>query len=815
MHLDLWGGKGTTVDSFLHDLKYGIRMLVKNPGFTIIAVLTLALGIGANTAVFSLVNSVILRPLPLPNSRQLMVLFVKEGNSEPGWAAAFPDFEDVRQQSHSFEGISAYAPQSVNLTGPEEPTRIRGGFVSANFFNIVGVQPSLGRGFRPGDDEPGAARVTVITYGFWKSFLGGDPSILGKPVTLNGEVFTVVGVLPQDFQFPVSASDVWIPVSYNPHFSRNRAVGSVAMIARLKEGVSKRQAQAEVDTIAQRLASQYPDTDRNRTMRVVSLQEAATSDIRPAILILMVAVGFVLLIACANVAGLLLVRASSRRQEMALRATLGAGPARLIRQMITETLLLWFSGTILGLLFGRWGLEGLARLRPSDSWAQFPVSLDAPVLLLTLGITIFTGLIFGLIPAIRLANPDLIGSVKGGNRASGRDASSSRTGRWLVISEVGLCLVLLLGAGLTMKSLAKLTGVDPGFNPKNLLTLEYRLPRSKYPEKSQQWNFHREVVEHAAALPGVVSAAEVMGLPISGNGGDTRVMFLDRPAPAPAEIPHAQINRCDSHYLRTMEIPLLRGRDFSSADAPDSPRVAIVSQSMVNKFWNGADPIGKAIRLPDEDDVTATIVGVVGDVKQYDLDDLTAPQIYLPQAQSPDVFATLIVRVQGDPMALSSALRGAVWAVDKNQPVWKIRTEESLLDLSVGPRRFLMLLLEIFSALSLVLATIGIYCVASYSTSQRIQEIGVRIALGAQKQDILRLILGQGLWIVACGVGIGALAALGLSRFLASQLYGVSASDPATFAAVAALLAVVSLIACYIPARRAMRVDPMAALHYE
>ena len=803
------------MDSFLHDLKNGVRMLLKNSGFTIVAVLTLALGIGANTAVFSLVNSVILRPLPLPDSRQLMVLFVKDGDGAPGWGAAYPDFEDVRQQNRSFQGITAYAPQSVNLTGREEPTRIRGGFVSANFFNIINVQPSLGRAFQPGDDTPGAARVTVVTYGFWKNYLGGDAGVLGKPVTLNGEVFTIVGVLPQGFEFPISASDVWIPVLYNPHFSRNRAVGSVAMIARLKESVSKRQAQAEVDTIAQRLAAQYPNTDRNRTMRVTSLQEAATSDIRPALLILMAAVGFVLLIACANVASLLLVRASARHREMALRATLGAGGSRLIRQMLTETLLLWFSGTFLGLFVSHWAVAGLARLRPADSWAQFPAKLDAPVLLATLGITILTGLLFGLVPAIRLASPDLIGSLKAESRGSGRDAGSSRTGRWLVISEVALCLVLLLGAGLTMKSLAKLTGVDPGFNPKNLLTLEYRLPRSKYPEKSQQWNFHRAVVEHAAALRGVVSAAEVMGLPISGNGGDTRVVFTDRPAPAPTDMPRSQINYCDSHYFHTMEVPLLRGRDFNREDTPDSARVAIVNQSMVDRFWNGKDPVGKSFRLPDEDNVTVTIVGVVGDVKQFDLDDLTAAQIYLPQAQHPDVFTTLIVRTQGDPMALSSALRSAVWAVDKDQPVWKIRTEESLLDLSVGPRRFLMLLLEVFSALSLMLATIGIYGVTSYSTGQRLQEIGVRIALGAQKQDILRLVLQEGLWIAALGVGIGALAALGLSRFLASQLYGVSAGDPPTFATAAALLTLVTLLACYIPARRATNVDPISALRHD
>jgi len=744
-----------------------------------------------------------------------MVLFVKEGSGDPVWAAAYPDFEDVRQQNRSFEGVATYAPQSVNLTGREEPTRIRGAFVSTNFFSVVGVKPSLGRGFQSGEDEFGGERVTIITYGFWENFLGGDPQILGKPLTLNGEVFNVIGVLPQDFQFPVSASDVWIPTPYNPHFSRNRAVGSVAMIARLKKSVSRREAQAEIDTIARRLANQYPDTNRTREMKVVPLQEAATSDIRPAILILMVAVGFVLLIACANVASLLLVRASGRHREMALRATLGAGTARLVRQIITETLLLWFAGTALGLVFSHWGLAALAYLRPQDSWAQFPLRLDATVLLATVAATILTGFIFGLIPAIRLGNPNLVDSLKAGNRSFGREGGSSRTGRWLVISEIALCLVLLLGAGLTMKSLAKLTGVDPGFNPRNLLTLEYRLPRSRYPKPEQQWNFHRAVVEHAAALPGVVSAAEVMGLPISGNGADTRIVLLDRPAPAPSDIPRAQINRCDTHFFRTMEIPLLRGREFSASDSFDSPRVAIVNQSMVNEFWSGADPIGRAIRLADEGDFTVTVAGVVGDVKQFDLDDRTAAQIYLPQAQSPDVFTTLVVRTQGDPMALSSALRSAVWAVDKDQPVWKIRTEESLLDLSVGPRRFLMLLLEMFSVLSLVLAAIGIYGVVSYSTNQRIQEIGVRVALGAQTNDILRLVLGEGMWIAACGVALGALAATGLSRFLASQLYGVSPGDPGTFAASSVLLAVVSLIACYVPARRAMRVDPMIALRYE
>ncbi|MGH9747198.1 MAG: ABC transporter permease [Candidatus Acidiferrales bacterium] len=797
------------------DLRYGIRMLARNPGFALVAILTLALGIGANAAVFSVINTVLLRPLPLPDSRQLAVVFRKNVHAERSWAVAYPDLQDWQRQSQVFEAISAFAPGSVNLTGREEPTRVRGGFVSANFFRVVGVQPSLGRGFQPGEDESGAARVIVINYSLWQGLLGGDPQVLGKPLTLNGQVFTIVGVMPQSFRFPIDYVDTWIPAINDPHFSLQRSVESTGAIGRIKPGATRTRAQAEMDTITHRLAQQFPDTDGLRGAEVVPVQDVVTEDIRPAVLVLSAAVAFVLLIACANVASLFLARASGRHREMALRATLGAGPGRLIRQIVTETLLLWFAGALFGLVVGRLALDGLARIRPSDSWAQFPRELDFPVLAFTLGITIFTGLIFGLIPALRFSSSNLVGALKEGNRAAGRSVAARSTGRWLVVSQVALALVLLLGAGLTMKSLSRLTGVNPGFNPNNLLTLEYRLPRSKYPQKSQQLNFHRQVVERANALPGVLSAAEVLGLPISGNGGDTAVVFTDRPAPSPAETPRAQINACEPHYFRTMEIPLLRGRQFTSEDTPDSPRVAVVNQAMVNKFWNGADPIGKSIRLPEENNVTATIVGVVGDVKQYNLDDATIAQIYVPQTQSPNLFATLIARFQGDPMTQSSALRSAVWAVDKDQPVWKIRTEQSLLDISVGPQRFLMLMMEVFSALSLMLAAIGIYGVISYSTSQRIQEIGVRVALGAQKRDIFRLVLGEGLWIAACGLGIGFVGALGLTRFLTSQLYGVSATDPATFASVAILLAAIALLACYVPARRAMRVDPMVALHYE
>ncbi len=802
------------MNSILQDIRYGIRMLVRSPGFTLIAVLTLALGIGANTAVFSVLNAVLLRPLPFPDSRRVGVLLVSENHAAPEWAAAYADFEDWRRQSTVFEGITTFAPQSVNFTGRAEPTRIRGGFVSANFLSLVGVQPYLGRAFKTGEDEQGGSRVVVIDYGFWQSFLGGDPQILGKSLVLNGESFTVIGVMPQDFDFPIGNCQVWMPAPFNPHLSRDRAVGSVAVLARMKRDVSAEQAQAEVNTIAQRLAQQYPDTNRNREIRFTFLQDLLTREIRPAIRVLMVAVGLVLLIACANVASLLLARASSRHREMALRATLGAAPQRLVRQLFTETLLLWIAGAAAGVLIGSWGLDGLTRLRSAEAFIRFPGKLDSPVLLFTLGITVLTGLLFGLFPALRFANPNLLASLQGDGRAAGRTSGRSRVGRLLVVSQVAVALLLLLGAGLTMKSLGKLIGVNPGFNAQNLLTLEYRLPRNKYSEKSQQWNFHRQVVEHAQALPGVRSAAEVMGLPMSENGEYAKVILLDRPEPPPGEAPRAQVNVCDKNFFDTMQIPLVRGRAFSDTDRPESPAVAVVNQTMAQTYWRGSDPIGKLIRLPERG-ATARIVGVVGDVKQYNLDDLDAAQVYLPQAQAPDIFATLVVRVAGNPMALAGALRHAVWSVDPDQPVWKIRTVEFLLDESVGSRRILMLLLEIFSLLALALAAIGIYGLLSYTTSQRIREIGVRLALGAQRRDVLRLILGEGLRLAAGGLALGFLGALGLTRFLSSQLFGVSATDPPTFAGVAALLCAVVLLASYLPARRAMRVDPIVALRYE
>jgi putative ABC transport system permease protein len=804
------------LSSLIQDIRYALRMLAKNPGFALVAVLTLALGIGADTAIFSIIHSVLLRPLPLPESRRIVVVFRKDVNAERDWAVSYPDFQDWRRQSETFEALSAFGPQSVNLTGREQPTRVRGGFVSANFFRVVGVQPAFGRAIQPGEDEPGsAAHVVVINHSLWQGLLGGDPNVLGKQLILNAEPFTIVGVMPQNFRFPIDTIDTWIPAAFDPHLTLQRSDGTVAVLGRTKASATREQAQAEMNTITRRLAQQYPDTNKNRGAEIVSVQDVVTQEVRPAILILGAAVALVLLIACANVASLLLARASSRHREIALRAALGAGAGRIIRQMLTETLLLWVAGAAVGLLAAPWALAGLARVSPGDAWAQFPKHLNWPVFAFTLGITILTGLIFGLIPAFRISRLNLVSSLQEGGRSAGIGAGTRRTARFLIASQLALALILLVGAGLAMKSLAKLVGVNPGFNPDHLLTLEYRLPRNKYPEKSQQWNFHRQVEEHARALPGVRDAADVRSLPISGNGGDTAVVLLDRPEPAPSERPRVQANTCDPNFFRTIGIPLLRGREFSDQDSQDSPRVAVVSQTMANMFWRGGDPIGKSLRLVDEDNVTATIVGVVGDVKQYDLTEENKAQVYIPQSQAPGLFATLVARVDGDPLALSSTLRGAVWAVDPDQPVWKIRTEQSLLDSSVGPQQFLKILMEVFSGLALMLAAVGIYGVTSYSTNRRIQEIGVRMTLGAQKHDILRLVLSEGLWIAICGIAAGIAGSLALTHLLSRQLFAVRATDPAIFGGSALLLAAVVLAACYIPARRALRVDPMVALRYE
>ncbi|HET9531413.1 MAG TPA: ABC transporter permease, partial [Blastocatellia bacterium] len=689
------------------DLRYGARLLIQRPVFTLMMLLTLAIGVGANTAIFSIVNALLIRPLPYKDSGQLVVVFSLANQTRRAWVS-YHDLQDWRVMSQSFSEITAFAPQSVNLTGVEEPTRVRGGFVSSELFKMLGVEPALGRGFLPGEDRPGGDKVVVLNHGIWRTRYGADPGVLGQKMILNGEVFTIVGVMPEQFRFPWDETEVWIPFPYFPNFTNDRRSGSAGVVARMKPGVTLEQAQAEMRTVAGQLAEQYPDTNRDRGVLIIPFIETIVEDVRPSLLVLLAAVILVLLIACANVGNLLLARAVARQKELALRSALGATRMRIVRQLLTETILLAGIGGVLGLLLGSWGMDLLVSLGPGGGLpGGVEARLDMTVLAFTAAISLLSGVAFGLAPALKFSRPDLIETLKEGGRAAGDSGGRNRVRGLLVVSQVGLALLLLVGSGLLIKSLVRLIEVAPGFNAQNLLTLEYRLPRNKYPEGRQQWEFHRQVVERVRSLPGVRSAALVRGLPFSGNGGSASFILRDRPEPQPGGEPRAQVNLVDQYYFQTMNIPLLKGRTFNEQDHADSTTVAMINQTMVEQFWQDGDPIGQQVlSLPERR--SFTIIGVVGDVKQYGLDDAKTPQIYALYAQSPIIFGTLAVRTEGDPMSMANTVRNAVWSVDPDQPMWKVRSMESLLEATLGQRRFILFLLGGFSALAVLLAAIGI-----------------------------------------------------------------------------------------------------------
>lgn len=794
------------------DLRYGARMLLKKPLFAIIAVITLALGIGANTAIFSVVNTVLLRALPYHNSTQLVVLSaVGSGGDRDG--VSILEAQEFQSQMRTLEDLTAFQTQSVNVTGGERPDRVRGAFVSANFFKVFNLVPVVGRTFAEGEDRQGAAKLAVVNEKMWQERLSGDRN-LGKSLILNGEPYSVIGVVPSSFKQPFDPDvEVWMPVANFPGNTGQRDSRFLFAFGHLKPGVDVSQAQAEATTFANQLAQSYPRENAGRGAKVEFYRELMVVGVRPMLWLLFAAVGVILLIACANLANLLLARGLARQKEIAVRAALGASRWRLIRQLLTETTLISLAGGAGGLLLAHWGLYALLKLPQNFVRAEDAV-LDTRVLLFTLGISVLTGWLFGLVPALQLAKPELQSFLKEGARGSGEGARWNRVRGAFVVAQVALSLLLLVSAGLLIRSFDKLLRVDVGFKPERLLSLEYRLPRNKYREPAAQWQFHRQVVERIQEVPGVQSVSLVRGLPFSGNGGTTAIVLPEREPPSPGTEPEVMINTAMPNYFETLGIPFVKGRLFGAQDQLNTPPVLLINQTMARRFWPEQEAVGKQVKFA-EDGTTASVVGIVGDAKHYWLEEESKPQAYVSYSQQPGLFATVVIRTTVEPLALTESVRQALWKVDADQPMWKIRTVEFLVNRSVADRKFLMALMGIFASLALVLTVIGLYGVISYLVNQRTQEIGIRMALGAQMSAILRMVLKQGMVLVLIGVALGLSAAWLITRLMTRLLYQVSATDPLTFAAIALLLIAVALLACYLPARRATKVDPLVALRYE
>jgi putative ABC transport system permease protein len=796
------------MNTIWQDLRYGARMLMKKPGFTAVAALTLALGIGANTAIFSVVNAALIRALPYHNPNQLIILFSTSADGQRD-AMSIQEMREFQTQSQTLEDLTGFLSQSVNLTGGDRPDRVRGAFVAANFFQVFDLKPVVGRTFAPGEDGPGAEKVVVVNEKLWRERLSGDPNLTGKKLILNGEPFKVIGVVPANFKQPLDPDvEVWMGAAVFPGATAQRDFRLLIGVGHLKPGVNLAQAQAEMKTISNQLAQAYPVENVGRGAQVEYFHEFMVGGLRRMLYLLFATVGVILLIACANLANLLLARGLARQREIAVRAALGAGRWRLIRQLLTEASLLSLAGGGLGLLLAQWGLAALRRL-PQNFVRAEDVSVDARVLIFTLAVAVVTGWLFGLAPAFQLARPKLNTMLREGGRSGGEGAKWNRVRSAFVVAQVALSLLLLVGGGLLIRSFDKLLRVDPGFKPENLLTLEYRLPRNKYQQSEAQWNFHRQVVERIREAPGVKSASLVRGLPFSGNGGSTGIILPDREIPPRGKELVVRLNTAIPNYFETMGIPLIKGRLFDERDQLNTPRVFLINQTMARRFWPDQDPIGKQIKTAD------AVIGVVGDAKHYRLEEEEQPQMYDAYSQNPGIFATVVVRTTVEPMSLAEPVRQAVWKVDGDQPMWKLRTVESLIDRSTADKRFLMLLMGVFAALAVALTVIGLYGVMSYVVSQRTQEIGVRMALGAGEGNIRRMVLRQGMSLVLIGIVIGLAASWLLSRLIANLLFGVSPTDPLTFSSIPLLLAVVALLACWFPARRATKVDPIIALRYE
>jgi putative ABC transport system permease protein len=811
------------MENLLQDVRYGVRMLRKSPGFTLVAVITLALGIGANTAIFSVVNALLMRALPYTDPNRLVLLWSDEhGVGNNRGQVSFTDIDDQRTQNHVFENVVAFGDWSAVFTGDGlDPERISGMQVSDGYFSLMRAKPLLGRDFLPEEQIDGKDGVVILGYGLWQRRFGGDAQIVGKTITLSARPYTVVGVMGKDFPFlpeslVIGGAQFYRPVA-EKHDDKERSSRHLRALARLKPGVSLEQAQADVNLINQHLAQQYPKDYATTGVRLVRLQDDMVGDLRPALVALLGAVGFLLLIACANVANLLLARSTTRQREIAIRSALGATRARLVCQSLTESLLLAIAGGTLGVLLARWGTTLISSIGARVLPQLLGVSIDVRVLLFTLAVTLFTGFLFGSAPALHLSSLSTNDALKHG----GRGSSGSLHGRLrksLAICEIALALVLLSGAGLMLRALGKLQDVDPGFQPGNLLTMQIALPSAKYPYGSEKpVAFYRELLERVRTLPGVEAAGAVSTLPLGGDF-DTVGIEAEGHVYAPGEEPYPERYIVTPEYFRALQISLLRGRLFSDQDDRHAGFVAIVSSTAAQRWWPAEDPIGKHFSLPGPKNgarVSCMVVGVVKDVKQAGLDAPHTMQIYLPHAQQENDYLTLVVRTSANPLSYVAGIRRQVLAMDRDQPVSQIATMEQVLADSAASRRFSTALFGMFAALGLALASVGVYGILSYSVAQRTREIGIRIALGAVQKDVLLLILRQALSLVGVGILIGSAVSLGVTRVLSSLLFAISSHDPVTFFLTPLVLAAVALMASYVPARRAVKVDPAVALRHE
>jgi putative ABC transport system permease protein len=809
--------------TLLKDVRYGVRTLLKRPGFTVVAVVTLALGIGANTAIFTVIDAALLRSLPYRDPAGLVHLWeTKRSRDFEQREASYPDFLDWRAQTPEvFEGLAGYAPRQYTLASGGEAARARGATVTANFFDLLGVRADVGRTFVAGEDEPGAAPAAVLGHGLWLRRFGGDRGVVGRQVTLDGEAFTVVGVLGPEFQFArLGDTEVWTPLAVPPQVASRRYMHWLQVVGRLKEGADVEAAGARLASVAANIERDDPGAHAGVGLRVVPLQEEMVGPVRPVLLLLLGAVGFVLLIACTNVANLLLARSAARRKEMAIRAALGASRWRVVRQLLTESVLLSLAGGAAGLVLALWGVDLLVALIPAGQLAQMPylrgLSLDANVLGFASGLSLLTGVLFGLMPALASSRADLQESMKEGGRTSGTRASG-RLRDLLVVSEVALALVLLVGAGLLLKSLSVMLKVDPGFDTRGLLTARVALPPDRYAQDGQAARFYDELLRRVAALPGVRGAAVTSNLPLAGEGGTGSPQVVGRATPA-AELTEAHLRTVSANYFEVMGIPVAAGRAFGERDRADTPPVLLVNKTYAERVFPGEDAVGRRVTFKFTGDQTFEIVGVVGDEKVTSLDARTTPVVYFHNQQGPDSSAALVVRAEGaDASALAGAVRDAARGLDPEVPVFAVQTLEQMVAGSRATfmRRYPAYLTGVFACLALLLALVGIYGVISYAVTQRTHEIAIRVALGARGRDVLRLVLGHGLMLALAGVVAGAVGALLLTRLISGLLFGVSAADPLVYGLVALLLTAVALLACLVPARRATKVDPLVALRYE